>query len=98
MNIKKMKMDYNDLSFLRNEYYLELSMLNNDYDEMLEDLCTINTSIIRNNEVLWLQIRKQERIDKVKKLILRCLSTVATSIISVAKKAIPDDEFEGAYK
>lgn len=98
MNIKKMKMNYNDLSFLRNDYYLDISMLSNDYDEMLEDLCTINTSAIREQEELWLEIRKRERIDRVKNLILRCLSTVTTSIKSVVKLITPKNEFEGAYK
>jgi len=98
MNIKKMKKIYNDLSFLRNEYYLDVSMLSNDYDEMIEDLSLYQVLPFFTIEDMWLEIRKKERFSRISKRILRGLSTVATSIISVAKLAITKDELEGEYK
>ena len=111
MNIKKMKMNYNDLSFLRtideSNERTKLGWGVTDTGEfsfgyLFDSINWIDVDILLEKENLMIQIKqKEKRIKRIKNainLILRCLSTVTTSIKSVVKLITPKDEFEGVYK
>ena len=98
MKMKKresLEREYNDLSNLNNgwEEHTSTSVYSNYSITQIEDmLCEFSLSCLEEKELVFLKMRKHDKIDKLVKRLIKIFNDVNQNWLT------PKDEFNGAYK